>query len=90
MKRINVILAIILFLAIVAESRGQKLTGSNDFINQGIVLDIGKEFILVKNRNRINDGNIFVYDRSGKAIRRINRKGQGGGRIHKSLHRHFR
>ena len=112
MKRINVALAIILFLAIVAESKGQKQTGSNDFItvdvvknysskkelilqdfmdveyialetnddfiNQGIVLDIGKEFILVKNRNRINDGNIFVYDRTGKAIRKINRKGQGG------------
>lgn len=112
MKRINVALAIILFLAIAPESRGQKQTGGNDFItvnivknytpkkelilqdfmdveyialetnddfiNQGIVLDIGKEFILVKNRNRINDGNIFVYDRSGKAVRKINRKGQSG------------
>ena len=26
----------------------------------------------------MSDGNIFVYDRSGKAIRKINRKGQGG------------
>lgn len=112
MKRINVALAIILFLAIAPESRGQKQTGGNDFItvnivknyspkkelilqdfmdveyialetnddfiNQGIVLDIGKEFILVKNRNQINDGNIFVYDRSGKAVRKINRKGQSG------------
>ena len=41
-------------------------------------MDIGKQFILVKNRNRINDGNIFVYDRSGKAVRKINRKGQSG------------
>lgn len=112
MKRINVTLVIILFLAIVPESRGQKQAGSNDFItvnvvknyspkkelvlqdfmdveyvtletnddfiNQGIVLDIGKEFVLVKNNNRINDGNIFVYDRTGKAIRKINRKGQSG------------
>ena len=54
------------------------LETNDDFINQGIVLDIGKEFILVKNRNRINDGTIFVYDRSGKSIRKINRKGQGG------------
>jgi hypothetical protein len=51
---------------------------NDDFINQGIVLDIGKKIILVKNRNRINDGDIFVYDRTGKAIRKINRKGQGG------------
>ena len=112
MKRINITLVIILFLVTVPESKGQKQTGSNDFItvnivknyspkkelilqdfmdveyialemndefiNQGIVLDIGKEFILVKNRNRINDGNIFVYDRTGKAIRKINRKGQSG------------
>ena len=112
MKRINVISVIILFLAIATESRGQKQTGSNDFItvnvvkdyspkkelilqdfmdveyvaletndafiNQGIVLDIGDEFVLVKNSNRINDGNIFVYDRTGKAIRKINRKGQSG------------
>lgn len=112
MKRINVISVIILFLAIATESRGQKQTGSNDFImvnivkdyspkkelilqdfmdveyvaletnddfiNQGIVLDIGNEFVLVKNSNRINDGNIFVYDRTGKAIRKINCKGQSG------------
>jgi hypothetical protein len=51
------------------------LETNDDFINQGFVQDIGKEFILVKNRNR--DGDIFVYDRTGKAIRKINRKGQG-------------
>ncbi len=112
MKRINVALVIILFLAIVPESKGQKQTGGNDFItvdvvknyspkkslilqdfmdveyialetnddfiNQGIILDIGNDFILVKNRNRINDGDIFVYDRNGKALRKINRKGQSG------------
>lgn len=54
------------------------LETNDDFINQGIVLDIGNEFVLVKNSNRINDGNIFVYDRTGKAIRKINRKGQSG------------
>lgn len=52
------------------------LETNDDFINQGLVLDIGKEFMLVK--NRIDDGNIFVYNRLGKAIRKINRKGQGG------------
>lgn len=112
-KRINSILVIILFGAVVSESRGQKQTDNNDFItlnviknyshkkelilqdfmdveyialetnddfiNQSIVLDIGKEFMLVK--NRINDGNIFVYNRLGKAIRKINCKGQLKGKL---------
>lgn len=113
MNRINSILIIIFFLAVVLESKGQKQIDNNDFItvdvkknyynpkkelilqdfmnveyialetnddfiNQGIVLDIGKELILVKNKNRINDGNIFVYNRAGKALRKINHKGQGG------------
>lgn len=52
------------------------LETKDGFYNQGFVLDIGKEIILVMNRN--NDGDIFVYNRSGKAIRKINRKGQGG------------
>lgn len=49
---------------------------NDEFTNEGFVLDIGKEIILVRNYN--DDGNIFVYDRHGKALRKINRKGQGG------------
>jgi hypothetical protein len=52
------------------------LETNDDFVNQGFVMDIGKEIILVKNRT--DDGDIFVYDRTGKALRKINRKGQGG------------
>ena len=51
------------------------LETNDEFLNQGLVQDIGKEFIIVSN-NR--DGDIFIYDRNGKAIRKINRKGQGG------------
>ena len=51
------------------------LETNDDFPNQGVVLDIGKEIILVK--NRIRDGDIFIYDRYGKALRKINRLGQG-------------
>jgi len=51
------------------------LETNSDFLHQGFVQDIGKEFILV--RNRANDGDIFVYDRNGKALRKINRKGGG-------------
>jgi hypothetical protein len=49
------------------------LETNDDFINQGIIQDIGKEIILV--RNQIDDGNIFIYDRTGKALRKINNKG---------------
>lgn len=52
------------------------LETNDEFLNQGFVQDIGNETILVK--NLIGDGNIFVYDRNGKALRVINRKGQGG------------
>lgn len=51
------------------------LETNDEFVNQGLVQDIGKKFIVVINKNR--DGDIFIYDRTGKAIRKINRKGQG-------------
>lgn len=51
------------------------LETNDNFVNQGFVQAVGKEFILVKNYR--DDGDIFVYDRTGKAIRKINRKGQG-------------
>ena len=51
------------------------LETTDEFLNQGIVLDVGKELILVK--NLIDDGDIFIYDRNGKGIRKINRRGQG-------------
>ncbi|MFV0272209.1 MAG: 6-bladed beta-propeller [Macellibacteroides fermentans] len=52
------------------------LETKDDFYNQGLVMDIGKKFMLVRNRN--DDGNIYLYDRNGKVLRKINRKGQGG------------
>ena len=51
------------------------LETNDNFLNQGIVRGVGKGIIPV--RNRIEDGDIFVFDRNGKALRKINRKGQG-------------
>jgi hypothetical protein len=51
------------------------LETADEFVCQGLVQDIGKDIIVV--RNRVNDGNIFIFDRKGKALRKINRKGQG-------------
>ena len=51
------------------------LETTDEFLCQGVVLDVGKDIILVK--NNINDGDIFVYDRSGKGLRKINHRGQG-------------
>ena len=50
------------------------LETNDDFLHQGNVMDVGKKFILVTNFN--DDGDIFVYDRSGKALRKINHMGQ--------------
>ena len=55
------------------------LETSDEFLTQGLVLDAGKEYLLVKNRN--NDGDIFIFDRkTGKGVRKINRQGQAGGK----------
>jgi len=52
------------------------LETTDDFLTQGLVRDVGKEYILVVNRT--NDGDIFIFDRkTGKGIRKINRQGQG-------------
>jgi len=51
------------------------LETGGEFYTQGVVLDIGKNYILL--RNRVNDGNIYVFDRNGKGLRVINRRGQG-------------
>lgn len=52
------------------------LETNDEFVNQGHVNAVGEKFIVIS--NFINDGNIYIYDRTGKAIRKINRKGQGG------------
>jgi len=51
------------------------LETTDDFLTQGNVLAIGKEVIIAK--NQVNDGDIFIFDRNGKGLRKINRKGQG-------------
>ena len=52
------------------------LETTDEFLTQGLVQDVGKEYLLVSNRNR--DGDIFVFDRkTGKGLRKINRQGQG-------------
>jgi hypothetical protein len=52
------------------------LETTDEFLTQGLVRDVGKECLLVTNRN--NDGDIFIFDRkTGKGVRKINRQGQG-------------
>ena len=51
------------------------LETTDEFLCQGFVLDVGREIMLV--RNQINDGDIFIFDRKGKGLRKINRRGQG-------------
>lgn len=52
------------------------LETTDEFLTQGLVRDVGKEYLVVTNRN--NDGDIFVFGRKdGKGLRKINRQGQG-------------
>ena len=52
------------------------LETTDTFTTQGVVKAIGKNLILITNRNM--DGDIFVYERTtGKGQRKINRRGQG-------------
>ena len=52
------------------------LETTDEFVTEGSVMDIGKEIIMVKNRSE-EGGDIFIFDRTGKGLRKINRKGQG-------------
>ena len=53
------------------------LKTNDNFLTEGEVLAIGKEYIFVKNRN--NDGDIFIFDRIGTGLRKFNRLGRGPG-----------
>jgi hypothetical protein len=53
------------------------LETNREFVTMGWLHYIGKDVIIVRNRLRNTDGNIFVFDRNGKAIRIINRYGKG-------------
>ena len=46
-----------------------------EFYCQGVVEAVGKDVIIVK--NRIRDGNIFIFDRNGKGLRKFNHMGRG-------------
>ena len=52
------------------------LETTDEFITHGRLEVAGKNLLLVT--NRVDDGNILVFDRTGKGLRIINRLGQGG------------
>ena len=53
------------------------LEDRDEFVTTGWVHAIGKKIIVVRNRNRASDGDIFIFDRNGKGLRKINRLGGG-------------
>ena len=53
------------------------LETNDDFLTTGFVEDIGEDIIIVSNR-WIQNGDIFIFDRKGKGLKKINRMGQGG------------
>ena len=54
------------------------LETTDDFITMAHIQAIGKEILIVRNRNRATDGKIFFYSRNGEALRIVNRLGNSG------------
>lgn len=52
------------------------LETTDEFLCGNNLQDVGNKYIIMT--NNASDGNIYVFDRSGKAVKKINRKGQGG------------
>lgn len=52
------------------------LETTDEFVCEGFPLAIGNEIIIV--RNTSGGGDIFLFDKNGKGIRKINRHGQSG------------
>jgi hypothetical protein len=53
------------------------LETTDTFLCQGFVQAVGRDIIIVRNYG--SDGDIFIFDRkTGKGLRKINRRGQGG------------
>ena len=60
-----------------------RLDNSDEYITQGVVKAVGKNHIFITNIN--SDGDIFVFDRRGKGLKKINRKG-GSGEEYNSIY----
>lgn len=54
------------------------LESRDEFLCQGIVQAAGKEHIVVTNTAMVGDGDVFIFDRSGKGLRKFNHQGKGG------------
>ena len=52
------------------------LETNDEFVTQAIFLALGKDVMMFRNRSL--QGDVFVFDRIGKALRKINRSGQSG------------
>jgi hypothetical protein len=51
------------------------LETTGEFICQGMVMAAGKDIMIIK--NQANDGDIFIFDRKGKGLRKFSHKGKG-------------
>ncbi|MDR1161289.1 MAG: 6-bladed beta-propeller [Tannerellaceae bacterium] len=52
------------------------LETTDEFLTSANIQAIGKDVMIFRNISR--DGDIFIFDRNGKGLRKINRRGQGG------------
>lgn len=52
------------------------LETSDEFITMAHIEAVSDDLLIIRNRNRSTDGQIFIYDRKGKGLRIINRLGE--------------
>jgi len=55
------------------------LDDADEYVTSGSIQSIGKNIIAVRNVGIDMTGDIFLFDRKGQGLRKINRKGQGPG-----------
>ncbi len=53
------------------------LETNDEFVCHGFLQGVSEDLIVIRDPNHVEDGNIFIFDRNGKALKKINRKGQG-------------
>lgn len=53
------------------------LETKDESITFGFIQDVSEKWIVARDINQMTTGNIFLFDRKGKFIRKINRRGNG-------------
>ena len=54
------------------------LETTDEFLTSGVPVALTEDVLMVRDVTRFLTGNLFLFDREGKPVKKINRKGEGG------------